>query len=104
MKDWLPKYIDNVGQLPSAGTLRKDYLQKVLSWHKTEISQKIQGQLLSIMIDPSPDWLSGDVVNIIVHYGQTGERFLIGTRFLNEVNNIILFDLIDDVRQEYNLK
>jgi len=32
------------------------------------------------------------------------ERLLVDTRFLNSVNNITLFQTIDDIRKEYNLQ
>jgi len=104
MASWLSNYVPNAGWILSSNTLRRDYLPKVMNKHKLEIKNKIQDQPLSIMIDSSPDRLSRNVVNIIVNCGFTGERFLLDTQFANEVNNITLFNLIENVRQEYELK
>ena len=103
MNDWLMKYIPNSGCIPTGNTLRRDYLPKVLSKHKAEIQGKIQNQSLSIIIDSTPDKLSRNVINTIVHCGFSGERFLIDTRFLDAVNNLTLFHTIDSIRQDYQI-
>jgi len=104
MENWLQKYLPNAGWIPSSDALRKVYVPKVISKHKLEITNKIQNQPLSLIIDGSPDRLSRNVVNSIIHCGYSGDTFLLGTTFLNEINNISLFNLIDNVRQEYSIK
>ena len=103
MNDWLVKYVPNSGCIPTGSILRRDYLPKVISKHKAEIQEKIQNQPLSFIIDSTSDKLSRNVVNIIVHCGFSGERFLIDTKFLNAVNNLTLFHTIDSVRQDYKI-
>ena len=56
------------------------------------------------MFDSSPDRMSRNVVNTIANCGLTGERLLLDTRFLDSVDNVSLFHVIDDVRKEYSIQ
>ena len=103
MSKWLMKYVPNSGFIPSSGTLRRDYLPKILKKKKLEIKDKITGQPISVIIDSSPDRLARNVVNTIFVCGFTGEKFLVDTRFLDSVNNVTLFHAIDAIRLEYGV-
>ena len=104
MTTWLNKYVPNAGSIPCSNTLQKEYLPKVLQRYKEEIIQKIKDKPLSVIIDASPDRLSRQVVNTIVQCELSGEKFLLNTTFLDSVNHLSLFGIIDSVRQDYGLK
>ena len=101
---WLKKYVNNGGCIPKADTLRKDYIAKILDKQKQKTKDRIKGQPLAILVDSSPDRQSRNVVNTIVICSLTGEKYLLDTSFLDSMNNITIFHLIDKVRREYNIK
>jgi len=101
MKYFFAKNIINGGVLPNSCQLRKCYIPKYYNLQQDLIKEKLDSNLISLLLDESPDSLGRHVFITIARILSTGEYFLIDCNFLSNNSKADVYSYLNSVIDKY---
>lgn len=101
MRDFFRTYCREGGSIPSASTLRKQYLGDVFNEHLNKLKEEFANKPISIIIDETTDVRARSIVNVLFNY--QNKTKLVSVNFLDKVNNVTIGQLVLQLLIEWSI-
>ena len=100
MREFVNTSIKGGGGVPLANTLREKYVPKLYTTQREEMTSKLQGKKVAVIVDETTDTMGRYVVNVLMQPLDTFDgvancrALLVNTEFLNAVNNSTMAQVV----------